>query len=248
MKPFHCCTERISLSLMICKLLSGLNRYGKGCSCLPSGHPASTTPKFQAKVFPANLPPSLLSYRHSRLPPLTQSSFAILPRSRMFALEKISIATPRFDAMTLNSYTNLRTIILRLSGDIFLARSDLPGRGHPRTIRRVVSTKQKATDPLCLTPDQPTEGLDDDGPDQYYQTLREVDDDAVLAYALRRYDYNGMYYNNMALMCRGISPSVDVFVCFVLRHLGAASVSNPDEACGRQVLVSCGPFWHRLFI
>lgn len=200
-----------------------------------------------SKVCPANIRPFLLCYRYSRFPPLTESSFAILPRSRMFALEKISIATPWFDAMTLNSYTNLRTIILRLSGDVFLARSDLPGRDHPRTIRRVVTNRPKPTGPAYVIPDEPIGGLDHDGPDQYYQTLREVDDDAVLAYAQRTYEYNCVYYNNMALMCRGISSSIDVFFCFVLRHVGAASVSSPDEACGRQVLVSCSSFLNRVF-
>ncbi|KAK5050799.1 hypothetical protein LTR84_003358 [Exophiala bonariae] len=174
---------------------------------------------------------------YSRFPPLTQSSFVILPRSRMFALERISIGTPWFDAMTLNGYTNLHTIIFRLSGQIFLARADLPGRDHPRTIRRPPTTRPKADRPVYTMPDEPNGELDDDGPDQYYETLREVDDDAVIAYAQRDYEYSSAYYNNMALMCRGISPSVEVFFSFLLQHLDPASVSRLDEAVGRQVLI-----------
>jgi hypothetical protein len=160
----------------------------------------------------------------------------------MFALERISIGTPWFDAMTLNGYSNLRTIIFRLSGQIFLARADLPSRDHPRTIRRPPTTKPRAHGRVYTVPDKPMAELhvddDDEGPDDYYETLSEVDDDAVIAYAQRDYEYSSAYYNNMAFMCRGISPSVEVFFSFLLQHLDPASVSRLDESGGRQVLVS----------
>lgn len=177
-------------------------------------------------------------------------------------MERISISTPWFDPLTLNAYTNLGTIIFKLPGDIFLARSDLSCRNHPCTIRRFPTTpttknsssQGAGSQPDNKSPDSPdgsdaelldgddNDNDDGDGPDQhddyYYKALSEVDDPALIAFARRDYRFSSAFYDSRAVMCRGISSSVDVFFCFGLRHLDALAVSKPAEAQGREVLVS----------
>lgn len=217
---------------------------------------------------PSHLFPNILTsnfplcriYRYSRFPPLTPTSFTILPRGRILALERISISTPWFDPLTLNAYTNLGTIIFSLPGDIFLARSDLSCRNHRCTIRRFPSSSKFKKSTLQGAGSQPDNKSpaspdgseaelleDDDGPDRYdddddddyyYEALSEVDDPALIAYARRDYRFSSAFYDSRAVMCRGISSSVDVFFCFGLRHLDALAVSKPAEAQGREVLVS----------
>lgn len=151
---------------------------------------------------------------------------------RILSLEKISISTPWFDGMTLNSYRNLRTIIFRYPGDIFLARRDLPSRDHPRTIR-----------PLALSELDGSEGTadgegDDDGPTRYYEHLNEVDHDALIAYAKRDYTNDSSFYDVRAAVCRGITPSIEIFIKFNLRHLDDSSREEVAERRSREVLVS----------
>lgn len=146
--------------------------------------------------------------------------------------------------MTLNLYKNLHTIIFRYPGDIFLARRDLPSRDHPRTIR-----------PLDFESEFPKEGTngdddddDDDAVPRYYESLSEVDHNALIAYSERDYQHNSSFYDTRAVMCRGISSSVEVLISFNLRHLDDSS-PRPAGLRNREVLVSHGLMaWNPLYL